>query len=161
METLKIEYVDISLLKPNEYNPKRMNEKEFNNLKQSITEFGIVDPLIINSAEGRKGIIIGGHQRYQVYAKLGITQIPCIFVNIPDIQKEQELCIRLTKNTGRWDLDILANIDSSLLELSGFSGKELEMLFDNPPEFSEAPEPQKKTIVKCPACGHEFEDKKL
>lgn len=158
MDKLNIEYVDILTLRPNEYNPKRMNEKEFDNLKQSIVEFGIVDPLIINGAENRKNIIIGGHQRYQVYKKLGITSVPCVFLNIPDITKEQELCIRLTKNTGRWDLDVLANIDSTLLELSGFSGKELEMLFDNPPEFPEGPEPQGKTIIKCPACGHEFGD---
>ena len=67
---LKIEYIDINQLKPNEYNPKQMTEKEAKDLEKSIVEFGMVDPLIVNKAKGREGIIIGGHQRYRIYQKL-------------------------------------------------------------------------------------------
>ena len=76
---LKIEYVDISKLKENEYNPKKMSEVEAKNLEKSITEFGIVDPLIVNRAKGREGIIIGGHQRFKIYKKLKIKEVPVVW----------------------------------------------------------------------------------
>ena len=44
-------------MKPNEYNPKYMTEKEARNLKKSILEFGVVDPIIVNKAKGREVII--------------------------------------------------------------------------------------------------------
>jgi len=73
---LKIEYIPIGDIKPNEYNPKILTEKEEKDLEKSIVKFGIVDPLIINIAKGREGIIIGGHQRYRVYRKLNFGEVP-------------------------------------------------------------------------------------
>ena len=58
-EKLKIEYVSIKGIRPNEYNPKKMTEKEAQELEESITKFGPVDPIICNKAEGREGRIIG------------------------------------------------------------------------------------------------------
>jgi len=127
---LKIVYVSLDDLKPNEYNPKKISLKELNNLEKSIKEFGIVDPLIVNSAENRKNVIIGGHQRYKVYKKLKFKEVPVIYVNIPDIEKEKELCLRLTKNTGEWDFDLLADFDKNLLEQVGFNKDELKNIFD-------------------------------
>jgi len=42
-EKLKIEYVDIKKIKPNQYNPKNMTPEEEIQLKTSIEEFGQVD----------------------------------------------------------------------------------------------------------------------
>jgi ParB-like chromosome segregation protein Spo0J len=67
MDNLKIEYVPLSEIRPNEYNPKLMTKKEAQDLEKSIIKFGMVDPLIVNGAEKRRGIIIGGHQRYQIH----------------------------------------------------------------------------------------------
>ena len=33
---------------PTDYNPRVMSEEEFNHLSNSIDEFGLVDPIIIN-----------------------------------------------------------------------------------------------------------------
>ncbi len=126
---LKIEYIPIEQLRPNEYNPKQMTDKEARDLERSIVEFGIVDPLIVNKAKGREGIIIGGHQRYKIYQKLGFKKVPVIYLDIPDINKEKELCLRLSKNTGNWDYDLLANFDEDLLKDIGWEGEELDEIF--------------------------------
>ena len=126
---LKIEYIDIKDIKPNSYNPKQMTEKEAKDLEKSIVEFGIVDPLIVNKAKGREGIIIGGHQRYKIYQKLGYKQVPVIWLNIPDLKKEQELCLRLSKNTGSWDYDLLANFEEDLLLDVGWEEDEILEIF--------------------------------
>ena len=126
---LKIEYISIELLRPNEYNPKQMNEKEAMDLEKSIVEFGIVDPLIINKAKGREEIIIGGHQRYKIYQKLKYEKVPVVYLNIPDLKKEQELCLRLSKNVGSWDFGELANFSEEMLKDTGWSGDELDEVF--------------------------------
>jgi len=57
---------------------------------------------------------------------MGIKEVPVVYVDIPDIDKEKELNLRLNKNLGEWDWDELANFDKSLLEEVGFSSEELD-----------------------------------
>jgi DNA modification methylase len=139
---LIIVYVNIGELIPNEYNPKQMSEKEAEELEKSIREFGIVDPIIANCAEGRKGKIIGGHQRFIIYNRMGTTQVPVIWMNIPDLQKERKLCLRLSKTTGSFDYGLLANFAEEELLDVGFSSEDLDHIFglDMDEEFDEAKE---------------------
>jgi DNA-directed RNA polymerase subunit F len=117
---MEITYVNIDDLKPSEYNPRKATKKEYEDLKKSILKFGVVDPLIVNSAENRKNIVIGGHFRLKILKDLGYKEVPVIYVNIPDIEKEKELNLRLNKNLGEWDFDLLANFDEDLLKNVGF-----------------------------------------
>ena len=150
---LKIEYIPIGDIKPNEYNPKILTEKEEKDLEKSIIKFGIVDPLIINIAKGREGIIIGGHQRYRVYRKLNFEEVPVVKLNIPDLVKERELCLRLSKNVGEFDLNLLSEFDEKLLENIGWSSKELNRIFvevgednfDAESEYERIKEPETKS----------------
>ena len=66
---LNIEYVSIPLLKPADYNPRIWDSSAAGKLTESIKRFGLVDPLIVNSAQGRKNIIIGGHFRFEIAKK--------------------------------------------------------------------------------------------
>lgn len=124
-DELKIEYVDISILKDAKYNPRAMTEQEAEDLKNSIEEFDIVEPLVVNNAENRNNIIIGGHRRKDIAKLKGLSQVPVVYVTIPDIEKEKELNLRLNKNVGHWDWSELANFDTKLLENVGFDEKEL------------------------------------
>ncbi len=135
---IKIEHVSIDILKPAEYNPRKWDKEAENNLEESVKRYGIVDPLLVNSAENRKNILIGGHFRLSVMKKLGIKIVPVVYINIPDIEKEKELNIRLNKNTGEFDWDLLAKFDESFLSDAGFSSEELDDIFaieETPEEF--------------------------
>lgn len=103
---MKIVKRKISELKPAEYNPRRLTKKQEKHLADSLREFGIVDPIIINTHTDRKDVVIGGHQRLKVWRKLGNTEIPCLEVSLTP-EKERELNIRLNANTGEWDMDLL------------------------------------------------------
>jgi len=127
---MKIVEVDINQLKPSEYNPRKASKKQWEDLKESIKRFGMVDPLIVNSAENRKNIIIGGHFRWKVAKEMGFKKVPVVYVNIPDIDKEKELNLRLNKNLGEWDWDLLANFDEGLLREVGWRDREIEKIFD-------------------------------
>ena len=111
---LNIVYVPIKELKPSEYNPRKISKESFEQLKESIRRFQMVDPIIVNAAPNRRNIVIGGHMRLRGARELGFKEIPVVYVKIPDIKQEQELNIRLNKNTGEWDFSLLANLRSRL-----------------------------------------------
>ena len=89
-----------------EYNPRQLSDDQYKHLKDSISRFGLVDPIIINKNKDRKDIIIGGHQRVKVARTMGIDEVPCVEIDLT-YDKEKELNVRLNKNTGDWDFDIL------------------------------------------------------
>jgi len=90
-QNIKVHYVPISELKPAEYNPRKWNQNQIDALKESIKRFGLVDPIICNSAPNRKNVVIGGHFRLKVAKEMRHKTMPVAYVNIPDIQKEKEL----------------------------------------------------------------------
>lgn len=129
-ERLKVVEVEINLLKTTEYNPRVWSDEATKQLKQSIKTFGLVDPIILNSAPNRKNIILGGHFRVKVAKEMGYTRIPAVYTNIPDEKREKELVLRLNKNTGEFDLNLLAEFDESLLADIGFNSEELDEIFE-------------------------------
>ena len=148
---LKIEYVSIDSLKPSEYNPRKISKESMEQLKDSIRKFKLVDPLIVNCAKNRNGIVIGGHMRLKAATELGFKEAPVVYLNIPDIEKEKELNIRLNKNTGEFDWNLLANFSEGFLADLGFNSEELDDVFgidDNPEMFDLAKELQRLDIKK-------------
>jgi len=140
MKDKQIQTVEVpinDLVSP-DYNPRKHDDIAKEQLKQSILRFGIVDPVVANSSPSRKNIIIGGNFRWEVIKELGYETVPVVYVDIPDLDKEKELNIRLNKNTGEFDWDLLAKFDESLLIDIGFSSNELDDIFhveDIPEEF--------------------------
>ena len=45
---MKSEKIKIEDIEPAEYNPRKISKKEYKKLSKSISEFGLVDPIIIN-----------------------------------------------------------------------------------------------------------------
>lgn len=101
--------VKISELKAADYNPRRLTEKQFEDIKASLDRFGVVEPVVVNQHPDRMNVIVGGHMRCRVLEKLGHKTVPVVYVNLP-IEQEKELNVRLNKNTGEWDFDALANL---------------------------------------------------
>jgi len=105
---MEIKVRRISELIAADYNPRELTKAQARQLRDSLTKFGMVDPVIVNVNEERPSIIVGGHQRTKVWESLGHEFIPTVEVNL-DLEKEKELNVRLNKNTGQFDMDMLAN----------------------------------------------------
>ena len=150
--TLQTVYVSIDKLTKADYNPRKWDEKALSDLKESIKRFGLVDPIILNGAENRKNVIIGGHMRLEAAKELGIKEVPAVYINLPDIEKEKELNLRLNKNQGEFDFDMLANFAEEFLADIGFDSEELDAIFDweddNPEVFDLKKELEKLDIKK-------------
>ena len=108
-----------------EYNPRKINKVQEQDLKDSLTRFGLVDPIIININKERKNIVIGGHQRLKVWADLGNSEIDCNQLDLT-LDKERELNIRLNKNGGSFDDELVKEyFDYEELTEWGFTPDEL------------------------------------
>ena len=120
----KIENIELAT-----YNPRKINANEMQKLMDSLSEFGFLDPVIVN----QNMTLIGGHQRIKAWAKLGNKTVPCIFVDL-DPMKEKALNLALNKISGEWDNyklnKILNEINSSEINinLTGFDNDELKKL---------------------------------
>ncbi len=151
MNKISIINVQVNELVAAEYNPRKWDEAAVANLKESIKRFGLVDPIIVNSAPNRRNIVIGGHFRLAIAKQLGYKEVPTVYINIPDVAKEKELNLRLNKNTGDWDWNLLAEFDESFLSDVGFNSQDLDDIFDFgdiPEEFDLLKELQKLDIHK-------------
>ena len=133
MNNLKIVYVPITNLKPAEYNPRKWNTQQINSLKESIVRFGMVDPVICNNAPERMNVVIGGHFRLKVAKELDFVEMPVVYLNISDLEKEKELNLRLNKNIGEFDFSLLKDFSEEFLDDVGFSTSELDEIFDIDP----------------------------
>ena len=127
---LTIESVSVNELLPAEYNPRKWSKETIVHLRESITKFGLVDPILVNSAPERKNIVIGGHFRLKIAKDLKYDKVPVVYLNIPDIEKEKELNLRLNKNLGEWDFEMLKQISEEMLTGVGFNSEELDEIFD-------------------------------
>jgi len=132
MEFKKIKIVD---LVPASYNPRKAlkpGDAEYEKIKNSISEFGYVDPVIVNDDM----TVVGGHQRITVLKDLGYEEIDCVVISI-DKTKEKALNIALNKITGEWNKELLADLIKDLQDsdfdvaFTGFDPPEVEQLFNS------------------------------
>ena len=153
-----IEKKNAADLLPAEYNPRKdlkPGDLEYEKLKRSIEQFGYVEPVIWNKATGR---VVGGHQRLKVLMDMGITEVDCVVVDMPE-DKEKALNIALNKISGEWDKDKLSLLIADLqgvdfdVSLTGFDPAEIDDLFKDShkvkdDDFDVDAELQKPTITK-------------
>lgn len=141
----------LSDLKDHPKNPRKLDKDQAEHLQKSLEKFGLIDKPIINLDNQ----IIGGHQRKNVLKKMKLKQIECF---VPDHmltpEEVDELNIRLNRNTGDWDWDILANQwDTEQLIDWGFKAEEfigasVEEIMGEDEEDSEMLEPTADPITK-------------
>ena len=126
----KIEYVNINNLKLSEYNPRIHDKSMLKQLEKSIKEFGLVDPVIVNSNPERMNILIGGHARVKACKNIGIKEVPVVYVNL-DIEQEKLLNLKLNAISGEWDFSALDELfDKDLLIDLGFKEEDLNIGWD-------------------------------
>lgn len=134
MSEMQWKTLSVDALRPAAYNPRKKlkaGDKEYEKIKNSILEFGYVEPIIVNYDM----TVIGGHQRLTVLKDLGYTEVQCVEVHIEDENKIKALNIALNKITGAWNEQLLADLIVDLqsanfnTDFTGFEAPEIEQLF--------------------------------
>ena len=141
-----IKNVQIDSIYPYPENPREIEEGQFEKLKKSLTEFGFVEPLVVNLREDSSFkdkekvlTVVGGNMRLRAAKSLGLKEVPIFEINISK-HKEAILNIGLNRIVGKWDISKLEKMvyelsDKELnldLELTGLENWELQLY--NPAE---------------------------
>ena len=152
---LKVEYVDIDTIKPYKNNAKLHPKEQIEQIKKSIENFGMNDPIGIWNNE-----IVEGHGRILACKELGYKQIPVIKLDhLTEEQKRAYILVhnKLTINTG-FDIDILneeleqiENIDMSDFDFNIENEIEWDNIEDLDEDNYDMPE---KDMLECPNCHH-------
>ena len=115
---LQIEYVPIDTLVPYEHNAKQHPQEQLDQIKRSITDYGMNDPIGV----WRDNVIVEGHGRWIALKQLGYTEVPIIRLN--DLTDEQRREYMIVHNQTTMN--------------SGFDIGALEFEFGNLPDFDAA-----------------------
>lgn len=107
---------NIDEIVPYAKNAKKHDNKQIDNVAESIRQYGFVQPVVID----RDGVIVIGHCRTLAAKKLGMKEVPCVCVD--DLTPEQVAALRLVDNKSNesdWDMDLLSE-ELGELDLSAF-----------------------------------------
>ena len=103
------------------YNPRvdlAPGDPEYENIRRSITTYGMLIPIIWNKRTNR---VVGGHQRLTILENEGETEVDASVVDLDEMQ-ERQLNIALNKVEGSWDDEKLSDLLSELGEEATFTG---------------------------------------
>lgn len=135
-DNLNVENVSISSIKPYKNNPKIHNNKQVQQIMNSITEFKFTSPILIDEHNE----ILAGHGRYLAAQKLGLNEVPAI--KLPHLTEAQKKAYRIADNklteNGEWDFNLLKielqdieNLDFGCsLDITGFDVGEIDVILD-------------------------------
>lgn len=158
------EVVKISALNSAPYNPRKISKEAADGLTKSLERWGVVQEVVANR---RTGHIVGGHQRVAALKKMGIKEVPVVWVDLDDVE-EKALNVALNNPhiSGEFD-DTIAGLLTEIREGIGPDDFESLMLDDLlPPEVHFKPgseddqgkldELEPKWTI-CPHCGKEYD----
>lgn len=137
MQTLRVEYINISEVKPYESNPKVHQSKQIQQIVNSISEFKFNNPILIDE----NNTIIAGHGRILAAKHLNMLEVPIIrLLHLSEVQKKAYRIAdnKLTEN-GQWDYDLLKLEFTELekfdldfnLDITGFDVADIDIILDN------------------------------
>lgn len=185
---MEIDKIKLTQIEPAEYNPRTISAEDKQKLRNSLTTFGLVDPIVINLKNNR---IIGGHQRYDVLLDMvmeseNLAEKEYVLIKhgdygfvfeeeAPTLENEdyeKALNLALNKISGDWDYDKLGTLLDELsltdldISLTGFDNLELGEInldgfddtFEDLDDFEEVDIEEFEGKYKCPRCNYEWSD---
>ncbi len=121
-----LKMVAVADLSPNPHNPRRsFDEAELDELARSISERGVLQPIVARPAgEPGRYEIVAGERRWRAAQKAGVHEIPVV---VRDLSESEALEVALIENIQRSDLNALEEAlgYSQLMEQFGYTQQQL------------------------------------
>ena len=119
-----VKQVKLSLVEPNRDQPrKKFSEESLAELADSIRQYGIIQPLIVQDKNGYYEII-AGERRWRAAKLAGLKEIPII---IRDIYQQEVMAISLIENIQRENLNPIEEAQAYKRLLTEFNLKQDEV----------------------------------
>ena len=102
VEVPKEVYLKISMIEPNQEQPrKEFNQEQLEELAESIRNYGVLQPIMVQK-KGDLYEIIAGERRWRAAKMAGLKEVPVI---IRDFDRQKKMEISLIENVQRSDLN--------------------------------------------------------
>jgi ParB family chromosome partitioning protein len=97
--------VEIDLIEPNNLQPRtRFDERQLEELGQSIKENGIVQPILVRKINTGRYEIVAGERRWRAAQRVGLHRVPVI---VRDVADDKMLELALIENIQRQELNAI------------------------------------------------------
>ena len=118
--TLKIDRIIANSNQPRKY----FDKDKMSELKESIKNSGLLQPITVRKISGGKYEIIAGERRYRACKELGMENIPAIEINTGDARGYE---LSVLENIQREDLNPIEEAESylMLMEVYGYTQEKL------------------------------------
>lgn len=101
----KAHKIAIEAIKPNRYQPRlEFDESALEELKDSVKEFGVLQPLLVRKVEENRYELIAGERRLRAAKLAGLTEVP---VEVREYNNEEIAQIALIENIQRENLNAM------------------------------------------------------
>ncbi len=118
-KTSDIQELDIDMIVPNEFQPRRLfRDKALQDLVASIKENGIIQPVIVRKTANNLFQLIAGERRWRAARMAGLSSIPSI---VKEATPAKALEIALIENIQREDLNPIETADAFQRLISDFN----------------------------------------
>lgn len=155
---LTIKTMALKDLHPADYNPRIMDSNARTGLSNSIDDFGLLEPIVVNTKTGN---IVGGHQRYYDLLRKKVTHTDVSIVNIsPEKERAANIALNNPKIQGVFTDDlqeILGEMEEGLKDRYMLKDLEVEdtiekMIDEDTGQIKDKVKKRKVHRQKCPKC---------
>ena len=102
---MKVVQIPVSMISANPKQPRKVfKDSELEELTRSVSEYGVLQPLIVKRTEGRQFILVAGERRLRAATLAGLKTVPAI---IRELQDSEAALIALVENVQRENLNFL------------------------------------------------------
>lgn len=102
---MKVVKIPVSMIIANPEQPRKIfRDEELEELTNSIAEYGVLQPLIVKKAPGRKFILVAGERRFRAAVIAGLKTVPAV---IRELDEKEAALISIVENVQRENLNFL------------------------------------------------------
>jgi ParB family transcriptional regulator, chromosome partitioning protein len=115
---MQVDNLPISQLTEASFNPNRMDSSMLARLSESLDRFGVVQNLVVRRIDQNRYEVLSGNQRLQLLAERGVTEAPCVIIDVDDAQARL-LMQALNRVQGDDDIGLKAELIREVLDSIG------------------------------------------
>jgi len=123
-KTEVVSYLKTSSIRDNSLQPRtNYNDEKLNDLKASIKEKGVLQPILVREKEGQHEVV-AGERRLRAARALGLEEIPAIIKEVTD---QEAFVIALIENIQREELNPIEEAEAyrKLIEEFGYTQEDV------------------------------------
>lgn len=130
LTTLNVTYVSVNDVHPNEWNPNRQSDHDFELLLKSMSEDGFTQPVVCVRTEDGRIKIVDGEHRWRAAHTLGFDEIPVVITPMTE-EQAKIATLRHNRARGSEDIELTAELLRDLEKVGALDWAQDSLMLDD------------------------------